>query len=272
MTDADYKKTISAAFDEASVGYDSPALRFFDNAARELVRSVRLKGTEHVLDAACGTGKVTLEAARCLKLGRVSGIDLSEGMLVQARRKASQENLSNASFECVDIDRTAFEENTFDGLFCSFGVHFWSDMERSLARLLRPLKSGAFVAITSFAKGSFEPQSVLTLSRFTRYGIKLPATYTWEKLDSEEKNRALFGRLGLIDIRVKRGQMGHTLSNAESWWDLVRYTGFRAFLNKMTPEQITSFRKENEEEVMATAKSDGIPLNVDVFFTTARKT
>ncbi len=270
MNDQDYKKTVGAAFDEASVGYDSPALRFFDNTAKELVKSAGLKGREQVLDAATGTGKVALEAARRLKLGYVSGIDLSEGMLAQARRKAAAEGLANVSFEKTDVDRAVFDAGKFDGLFCSFGVHFWADMEQSLSRLLKPLKPGAFVAITSFAKGSFEPQSGLTLKRFTQYGIKLPATYTWEKLDNEAKALALFDRLGLTEIRQYRAQMGYSLKNTSEWWDLVRFTGFRAFLDKMTPEQIVSFREENEREVSATAGKDGIPLRVEVIFTQAR--
>ena len=269
MSDKEYKKTVETAFDAASAGYDSPAMRFFDNSAKELVRQAPLKGTEHVLDVATGTGKVAIEAARRLRMGRVTAIDLSQGMLAQARRKASEQNLPNIFFEQADVDRTAFGDGAFDGLFCSFGVHFWADMERSLSRLIKQLKNGAFVAITSFAKGSFEPQSELTLKRFTRYGIKLPTTYTWEKLDSEEKNRALFQKLGLEDIRVRRLQMGYLLDDPDQWWDLVRFTGFRAFLNKMTPEQIDRFRAENMAETIKTSENGKIRLNVDVFFTTA---
>lgn len=268
---SEYKKFVQTAFDEAAEGYDNPALRFFDNTARELVKSVPLKGREQVLDVATGTGKVALEAARRLKLGLVTGIDLSEGMLSQARRKAATEGLTNVIFSQEDVDRTAFRPDQFDGLFCSFGVHFWENMEASLARLIKFLKSGAFVAITSFAKGSFEPQSGLTLKRFTDYGIKLPATYTWEKLDTEAKCRDLFTKLDLKQIRIKRAQTGHTLTNVAEWWDLVRYTGFRAFLNKMTPEQIAKFRSENEAEIAQMAGPDGIRINVDTFFVVAQK-
>lgn len=269
--DQDYKKTVAAAFDEASAGYDGEALRFFDNAAEALVKSVRLRGGEHVLDVATGTGKVALAAAQRLKLGRVTGIDLSPGMLAQARRKAGEAGFSHVDFEQVDVDRTAFAEGRFDGLFCSYGVHFWADMESSMARLLKWVKPGGFVAITSFAKGSFEPQSGMTLKRFQQYGIKLPATYTWEKLDHEDKCTALFKKLGLAEIKHKRAQTGHPLKDAAAWWDLVRFTGFRAFLNKMTPEQIEAFRRENEAEVLAAGGPEGIPLKVETIFTTALK-
>lgn len=265
-----YKKTVSAAFDEAAEGYDSAALQFFDNTANHLAQLVCLNGHEHILDVCTGTGKVALRLAQKLKSGHVTAVDISERMLAQARQKADKIGLKNIRFEHSDIDHTNFSGGQFDGLFCSFGVHFWEHMERSMAHLLKSLKSGAFVAITSFAKGSFEPQSVATLNRFMRYGIKLPATYTWDKLDSESKNATLFDKLGLVDIKHERAQMGHALASADDWWDLVRFTGFRAFLNKMSDDQIKSFKHENMAEILQMAGGKEISLNVDVIFTTAR--
>ncbi len=266
-----YKQTVRDAFDEASAGYDGRALQFFDNTAKYLTELVSLKGHEHVLDICTGTGKVAIEAAQKLKAGSVTGVDISEGMLSRASGKAQKMGLQNIHFKRSDIDHVTFEDKLYDGLFCSFGVHFWENMERSLSHLLKPLKEGAFVAISSFAKGSFEPQSVATLQRFTRYGIKLPATYTWEKLDNESKNAALFRSLGLKDIRHVRAQMGHRLEDTADWWDLVCFTGFRAFLNKMTEEQVDSFKKENCAEIHEMSGGKDISLNVDVIFTLARK-
>ena len=68
-------------FDAASAGYDSPALRFFNHAADQLVDRMALSGHEHILDVACGTGKVSLACAARLAKGKVTGVDLSEGML-----------------------------------------------------------------------------------------------------------------------------------------------------------------------------------------------
>ena len=44
---------------------------------------------EHVLDLACGTGLVTIPAARA---GSVTGVAVSDGMLAEARRKAAAEH------------------------------------------------------------------------------------------------------------------------------------------------------------------------------------
>ncbi len=253
MKEKEYKKVIQNAFDEASIGYDSPAMRFFDTSAEHLVESLPLKGQEHILDVATGTGKIALTAAKRLSRGQVTGIDLSEGMLKRAREKAQRDNLKNISFRCADIDIVDWPKDSFDGLCCGFGVHFWSDMEKSLSRLACMIKPGGFVAMTSFAKGSFEPQTNLCLERFKSYGVKLPDGYRLERLDNPQKTKELLEKVGLKNIESHQMQMGYYLKGAEQWWDLIFYTGFRAFLNQLFEEQVTRYKIEHLKEIESTA-------------------
>ena len=267
MSEQTFKKSIRHAFDEAAAGYDNTAMRFFDNSARYLVQSLPLKGEECILDVATGTGKIALEAAKHLEVGHVTGVDMSEGMLARAREKAAAADLKNISFQCADVDNAGLPEKSFDGMCCGFGVHFWSDMEASLLRLLPSLKSGSFVAISSFANGSFEPQSTLTLNRFKAYGVKLPDSYSWERLDSAPKIAQLFEKVGLKNLQTQQVPMGYMLKDALEWWDLIQYSGFRAFLNQLSPERAERFKAENLKEI-GEAPS-GLNLTVDVIFAMA---
>lgn len=271
MSDPTFKKAVENAFDEASAGYDRPALQFFDRGAEALVRQISLRGDEHVLDAATGTGKIALALAARLHDGHVTGIDLSSGMLAAARKKAEARNLQNLSFRQADVDAVTFPPASFDGLTCGFGVHFWTNMEASLARLAGFVKPGGFVGITSFAKGSFEPQSILCLKRFESYGVKMPDTYTWERLDHPDKNRQLFEAVGLTDVRCEKQQVGAYLKNTEDWWDLVVFTGFRAFLNQLNESQAARYKAEHLKEIEATRGEKGIFLNVEVITAVGRK-
>ena len=124
MDDEEYKFMIRQSFDDASSGYDTTAMRFFDDSAEHLVGCLPITGGEHILDVATGTGKIALAAARRLKSGHVTGIDLSYGMLKQAKKKAMSEDLTNVSFQCSDIDALDFPSESFDGLTCGFGVFF----------------------------------------------------------------------------------------------------------------------------------------------------
>ncbi len=264
MSESKFKKAVQDAFDEAALGYDKPAMRFFDNSAENLIRQLALKGNERILDAATGTGKIAVSAARELKTGHVTGIDMSAGMLAVAQKKANGAGLSNVSFRRMDVDSADFPPASFDGLTSGFGVHFWSNMEKSLGHLIGMVRRGGFVAITSFAKGSFEPQSNFCLNRFSSYGVKMPDSYTWERLDHPDKNKQLLEIVGLNEIRIRTDQVGYHLESAENWWDLVLFTGFRAFLNQLTPDQASRFKEEFINEVAATANEKGVFLNVAV--------
>lgn len=272
MNDPEFKDIVRKGFDEASSGYDSPAMRFFDHSAEHLVASLPLKGHEHLLDVATGTGKAALAAARRLNKGHVTGLDLSPGMLKRAQGKAQREGLSNLSFRCEDIERAVFPGDHFDGVLCSFGMFFFSDMESTLRKLLDSVKPGGFVAMTSFADGSFRPLSDLTLERFKRYGIKMPDSYTWQRLDHHDKHTQLFNSAGLKNVRSKTLPMGYFLPDAEAWWDIVIYTGFRSFLNQLSPEDVRRYKEEHLPEIARTSDGkNGIKLNVDVIFSIGNK-
>ena len=267
----DLKNVIQAAFDEASIGYDRPAMRFFDNSAKNLASQLSLKGNELLLDVCTGTGKIALELAKRAPKGHITAIDISPGMLRLAEAKAAQTERKNISFQIMDVDRSSFPAAGFDGLTCGFGAHFWPNMEKSLAHLVKAVKKEGFVAIASFAKGSFEPHAGFCLKRFAEFGVKLPDSYSLERLDNPEKNERLLKAVGLKDVHVKESQAGYFLTGSSDWWDLVVYTGYRAFLNQLTSEQAGRFKEVFLTDVEATKKDQGIYLDVKVITAIGRK-
>ncbi|HSC92775.1 MAG TPA: bifunctional demethylmenaquinone methyltransferase/2-methoxy-6-polyprenyl-1,4-benzoquinol methylase UbiE [Gaiellaceae bacterium] len=96
---------------------------------RETVRAAVRPG-DRVLDAACGTGDLAIEAARAG--GRVTGLDFSEAMLERARRKAPQ-------LEWVRGDLLAlpFADGSFDAATVGFGIRNVADLEAGLRELRR---------------------------------------------------------------------------------------------------------------------------------------
>src|SRR5437879_7589796 len=69
---------------------------------------------DRVLDIGCGSGRSTRDAARLARDGSALGVDLSESMLAEARRRASTEGLMNVEFVRADAQVHAFEPATFD--------------------------------------------------------------------------------------------------------------------------------------------------------------
>ena len=100
----------------------------------------------NVLDVACGTGDMCVEL---LKRGcTVTGVDLSEEMLVIAKVKGER---SKVKVEVADAENLPFEEESFDGVTCAFGVRNFVHLEKGLSEMLRVLKPGGRMVILELA-------------------------------------------------------------------------------------------------------------------------
>jgi ubiquinone/menaquinone biosynthesis C-methylase UbiE len=107
MDEQQLKTMLIETFNTVSEGYDDRALRFFPESAKNMAALLHLRGDEHVLDVACGTGNAALAIAPLLPRGRVTAVDFSAGMLAQARRKAETLKLANIEFRADMQNRTA---------------------------------------------------------------------------------------------------------------------------------------------------------------------
>lgn len=90
--DGRYKERVTNLFDGRTT-YDSA---YHIQLATSLLDKVDLRPGMRVLDIATGTGLVALPAAQAVApTGQVAGLDLSAGMLEQARRKAMTAGIAN---------------------------------------------------------------------------------------------------------------------------------------------------------------------------------
>ncbi len=80
-----------------------------------LIQHLNLTPEQRILDMGCGTGRHALELAR--RGYHVTGVDLSDGMLEQARQAAQKDNLTNVTFQQADATRYA-TDTPFDRIYC----------------------------------------------------------------------------------------------------------------------------------------------------------
>jgi SAM-dependent methyltransferase len=75
-----------------------------------------------VMDVACGTGSLSMAIARKAKY--VTGVDLSEDMIITARRGALKKGIDNIQFEIRDAsDISVYKDRQFDVAVTSMAVH-----------------------------------------------------------------------------------------------------------------------------------------------------
>lgn len=261
---------LKETFNVAAAGYDNPALRFFVHAADRLADSMALTGSEHILDVACGTGAVSLACAERLGRGRVTGVDLSEGMLEKARTKAARRQLDNVSFQCADLDSMDFGGEVFDGACCGFGVFFLPDMEAAIRIIAGHVRPGGAIGITSFTGEVMEPMSTAFIDRIREYGVDIPPL-SWKRLDEVAKHQALYASTGVDQVTTQAVQVGYDLTGFDEWWDIVWFSGFRGMLNQLSESELARFKQDHRIEIERFATDGRIGLNVEVLVSVGHK-
>ena len=109
----------------------------------ELLTLAALAPGETVLDVACGTGVVSVDAARAVgPAGRVLGVDLADAMVRASRRRAQDLGLGQAAFERMDAERLALPDAGFDVALCALGLMYVPDPDTALQELHRMLRPG----------------------------------------------------------------------------------------------------------------------------------
>jgi trans-aconitate 2-methyltransferase len=107
---------------------------------QRVLNDLRLRGDECVLDAGCGTGKLTNLVLQNLPGGRVVGLDLSRNMVEHARRDLRVAFGDRAQFVAGDLIALPFRD-AFDGIFSTASFHWVLDHDalfRNLFAVLRP--------------------------------------------------------------------------------------------------------------------------------------
>lgn len=100
-----------------------------------------------VLDVACGTGDFTIEIARKAAPGsKITGIDLSEGMMKIGREKIASAAV-DATLEYGDCEALTYADNSFDRITVGFGVRNFEHLELGLREMYRVLKKGGKLVI-----------------------------------------------------------------------------------------------------------------------------
>ncbi len=98
---------------------------------------------DRVLDVACGTGALTLAAAKIAgPSGSVVGLDANSDMLAVARRKAGQIEWLEGTAEALPLP-----DNGFDVVVSQFGFMFFEDKPKALTEMMRVLRPGGRLAV-----------------------------------------------------------------------------------------------------------------------------
>lgn len=264
------KQMIQTTFDTVAESYDHPSLQFFHQTARLMLSHLAPAPDAAWVDVATGTGMVALEAAAHLPSGSVTGIDLSNGMLNQARAKAQARRLHNVTFRQMDLDAMDFSKDQFDIATCSFGLFFIEDMESAMHRIAHTVKPGGRIAISSFAETAFSPFSAIFLSLYEDFGKQVPPL-SWKRLADVAAIEKVYRAAGIAEITFHHEPLGYALQSEQQWWDIVWNAGFRGLLNQLNDSELEAFKAQHMDTIRELCRNGENWLNTSVIIAIGRK-
>ena len=124
---------------------------------KRAINKLKPYNPKSVLDVATGTGDFAIAATKIENV-KVTGVDISEGMLEVGRRKIEKRGFSNViDLIKADSESLPLHENNFDAVTAGFGVRNFETLEKGLAEILRVLKPGGIFIVLEFSKPKKSP-------------------------------------------------------------------------------------------------------------------
>ncbi len=151
------KKQVEKMFDRIAFRYDF--LNHFLSAGidvgwrKKAIRQLRSLNPQTVLDVATGTGDMAILSVKLLNPVKVTGIDISEGMLLIGKKKVEHLGLQQ-HIELLkgDSETILFDDNSFDAVTVAFGVRNFQHLELGLSEIKRVLKPGGKLIVLECTK------------------------------------------------------------------------------------------------------------------------
>ena len=129
-----------------------------------------------LLDVACGTGNLSIPAAR--RGAIVTGVDIASNLILQARERAVAEGLS-LTFDEGDAEQLPYADASFDVVVTMFGAMFAPRPEIVSAELARVLKPGGKLAMANWSPASFTSKMFKVSSNHVPPPPGIPPPVLW---------------------------------------------------------------------------------------------
>lgn len=127
-------------FDKQATEYNAQWNTWSEETLSAMLAAAQPQPTDTVLDVATGTGFTALAFAPYVQ--SVVGLDVSPGMLAQAKNYAVERGVANAAFKEGAAEVLPYGDEAFDLVACRIAPHHFLDVQQFLCETARVLKPG----------------------------------------------------------------------------------------------------------------------------------
>lgn len=227
---------------------------------KRVLSRLRLRGDEVVLDAGCGTGRLTAELLEALPRGRVIGIDLSQNMLNSAREYLARCAGSVRLVAC-DLLYLPFKP-VFDGIVSTAAFHWVMDHDQLFANLRGVLKSGGWLEAQCGGGPNLQrlrsrAHALSAMPMFAPYFAEFREPWIYQ--DAEGASATLRGA-GFAEVETSVEAAPTVLDDAAHYNEFVRNIILRRHLENLPSEEA---RFEFMSRMTEQAAKDDPPFLLD---------
>ena len=218
-------KQVEQMFDNIAPTYDTLNHRLswdIDKGWRKkAIRQLKPYQPQAILDIATGTGDFAIMAAQMLKPQRLTGADISEGMMEIGRQKVAAKGLSDViTFDKEDCTHLSYPDASYDAVTAAFGIRNFADLDKGLSEMYRVLRPGGHLSIVELTtpvsfpmKQLFHIYSHTVLPVYGRLISKDSSAYSYltktiEAFPQGERMVDILKKAGFVDAQFRRLTFG----------------------------------------------------------------
>jgi ubiquinone/menaquinone biosynthesis C-methylase UbiE len=251
------REEIAATFDLRARGYRDSG--WHRASAERLVDLCGLKAADRVLDAGTGTGFAALHAARQVgsQGGAVVGVDLSQGMLSEARAEAAASSLTNIEFiQCDATALTQFPDASFDVVTAATSLIYIPVVE-GLREWHRLLRRGGLMAFSTMPAG-FPMAGRLFRECAAEYGVVLDDPCA--PLGSDGACHDALAAAGFVDPRTVTDPIRFSARDLDRAWESNLRSLAHKALRDLPAESLLALQQRYETVLAAELRADPAAL------------
>lgn len=271
-----YKDIVATTFNETAAKFDRIGTSFFKEFGKRMAKFSSINKGDRIIDVACGNGAVTIPVAKKINDdGHVTGIDIAHKMIEECESLKAKLQISNVDFKVMDIESLEFEDETFDKVYCGFGIFFLPNVLKGLNEVKRVLKPGGEFIFSTWNK---EYNFDWLISLLIKY---LPHMTAFRQYNDDEIERDDFTTIegieklcklsGLKKQQIKIENVNTYYIDENEWLERWWNTGYRMFFKQLSNRDYDKFKNEALEMIKTYKEYGKIKIIMSAFFTKAIK-
>ena len=228
---------------------------------KKVLERLQLRGDEVVLDAGCGTGRLTADLLEALPRGRVVGVDLSQNMLHSAREHLTSQFGKRLHLVGCDFLHLPFRR-AFDVIVSTAAFHWVLDHDQLFAKLHDILVPSGWLEAQcgggpNTARLRERADALAARPEFAPYftGFREP----WLYQDAEGAAQGL-RRAGFAEVETSVIAAPTVMDDAQHYREFVRNIILRRHLQNLPTEEL---RADFMERMTEQAAKDDPPFLLD---------